>query len=143
MERMILPILLFMIVIGGVNNCSEHQERRTAAIEKTAENTTSHSYDDSYDSKREYDCAIFLGKPYADELVTQALIARSFIDPMSTAEIARYSADSLQMKVRDYQIQWLKYDSIDAQGRIDCLTIEELGLLQMREITNGELIQRN
>jgi hypothetical protein len=130
-----------MVIIGGINTCTQHQERRTLALEKQAENTERHSTDVSNDVSGMYYCDLFLAKPHCDELITQALIARNFIEPMSAEEIRQFPADSLKKAVSEYQHQWMNYDVIDATGEIDCYTIEALGLTQVREVKDLEHLQ--
>ena len=124
--KLILVALLAMLVIGSINKCTDNKERELNTVEQIA----SQSKITIEKATVEKSCSDFMKSPQAHVLIVQALVARNFIDSMSTEEMHRISVEDLRKGVSDYQSQWLKYDSVDATGVIDCTTIESLGLLQ-------------
>ena len=127
--KLVFIALLAMLVIGSINKCTDNKERELTAVEQIA----SQSKITVEKATVEKSCSDFMKRPQAHVLIVQALVARNFIDSMSTEDMYRIPVDQLRKGVRDYQSQWLKYDSIDATGVVDCLTIKSLGLLQSIE----------
>lgn len=127
--KLIFLALLAMLVIGSINKCTDNKERELTAVEQIA----SQAKIANAKAADEESCSKFMKSPQALVLIVQALVARNFIDTMSTEDMYRIPVDQLRQGVKDYQSQWLKYDSVDATGFVDCLTIKSLGLLQSIE----------
>jgi hypothetical protein len=131
MEKIFILGIIVIALLASINTCTENREREVAALEQIAEKS-SHKPSVESEVSDNLGCAEFLSKPEASQFIVYALMARSFIEPMSADRVNNYPEDSLREKIAEYQREMLRYDEIDAQGRMDCFTIESLGLLQMR-----------
>lgn len=130
MDKILIICIILVIIISGVDNCTNHQERRTKALEKTAENVSKKDLEEESSRHRDLvNCTKFLEKDSARELVAGALVARHYLDESVMDSVESFvETEVFGEAIIDYRIEMMKEMVSEARPGIDCSLIHSLGL---------------